>query len=242
MINYGRSVRWYNDYKEECEFSKNNGFEFMQIWYVKGEIALENVPSPKERYVRECGFPVIIHALYSLEDFGTYDEDLIRILKYLGHSEVIIHPICKEEERNNETIFVLSDLVGKTNEALKSEGIKLYIENNSRLDKLNYTAEDINIMFKENPDVGFLLDIAHIDSYKHLENMIEAKFPQCVHISDKHFNVTHEHLPIGEGELDFDTIFNKYLQGYSGRIIFEVDGSDSEIINSLKVIKSCLDV
>ena len=30
-VKYGRSVRWFNDYKEEVKFSVNNGFDFMQM-------------------------------------------------------------------------------------------------------------------------------------------------------------------------------------------------------------------
>lgn len=34
-VKYGRSVRWFNDYKEEINFSINSGFDFMQLWYAK---------------------------------------------------------------------------------------------------------------------------------------------------------------------------------------------------------------
>jgi len=31
MIEYGRSIRWFNNYKDEIDFSKSNKFDFMQI-------------------------------------------------------------------------------------------------------------------------------------------------------------------------------------------------------------------
>jgi len=38
MIQYGRSIRWFNDYESEIEFSKENGFDFVQVWYQNGDI------------------------------------------------------------------------------------------------------------------------------------------------------------------------------------------------------------
>lgn len=75
-----------------------------------------------------------------------------------------------------------------------------------------------------------------------MQKIIEVKFPKCLHIADKRFTIDHEHLPIGQGELDFELIFQKYLKGYNGKIIFEVVGIDKEIISSknriLKILKN----
>jgi sugar phosphate isomerase/epimerase len=87
-----------------------------------------------------------------------------------------------------------------------------------------------------------LLDIAHIDSYEHLERIIAIKFPKCIHLADKHFSAVHEHLPIGQGELDFDRILYRYLKGYDGKIIFEVTTDDDEaIVKGYKHIKQIVD-
>ncbi|WP_052447308.1 hypothetical protein [Clostridium polynesiense] len=120
MIEYGRSIRWFNDYRDEIAFSDLHKFSFMQIWFMKGEL---------------------------------------------------------------------------------------------------------------------LLDIAHIDDYNHLEKIIKVKFSKCIHIADKHFNVKHEHLPIGQGELDFEVVFNTCLKGYTGKIIFEVVDTDEEIIKFKSLIQ-----
>ena len=27
------------------------------------------------------------------------------------------------------------------------------------------------------------------------------RFPECIHIADKHFNIAHEHIPLGDGRI-----------------------------------------
>ncbi|WP_346938664.1 sugar phosphate isomerase/epimerase [uncultured Clostridium sp.] len=240
MIEYGRSIRWFNNYKDEIKFSESHKFDFMQIWFRNGELELDKVSFPKEEYIMNSKFPVIIHALYDIDDYDKYNKELVRILKYLNHKEVIIHPICKSHLINSQTINVLADNIYKTNQLLKKNNIKLYIENNSVISKINYTPSDLKIIFDRNPDVELLLDIAHIDDYDHLEEILKVKFPKCLHISDKRFDVEHEHLPIGQGELDFRLIFQKYLKGYDGKIIFEVVDTDEEIYESKNIIENII--
>lgn len=238
MIEFGISIRWFNNYKDEVEFSKSNSFDFMQIWFSKGKLVLDKLVYPKEEHVLKSKFPVIVHAVYDINDFDKYNTELIRVLKYLNHKEVIIHPVCESIPVNSETIYTLADNIYKTNQLLKKNNIKLYIENNSVINKINYTAADLKVVFDRNTDVELLLDIAHIDDYDHLQKILEVKFPKCLHIADKHFSVEHEHLPIGQGELDFELIFGKYLKGYDGKIIFEVVGTDEEIIKSKNAIQN----
>lgn len=240
MIEYGRSIRWFNNYKNEVEFSKLNKFEFMQIWFTKGELVLDKLLAPKEEQVLRSQFPVMIHAVYDIDDYDKYNDELIRILKYLNHKEVIIHPVCKSVPVNSETIYILAENIYKTNQLLKKNNIKLYIENNSVIDKINYTPDDLKIIFDRNPDVELLLDIAHIDDYDHLQKILKVKFPKCLHIADKRFSVEHEHLPIGQGDLDFELIFQNYLKGYDGKIIFEVVDTDEEVIHSKDIIESII--
>ncbi|WP_040461910.1 TIM barrel protein [Haloplasma contractile] len=240
MIEYGRSIRWFNDYTAEVEFSKSTNFDFMQIWYVKGEILLDKVLSPKELHILKSNFPVMIHAVYDIDDYDTYTDKLIRILNFLGHNEVIIHPVCESQNVNKDTIYTIADKIHKTNLLLNQNNIKLYIENNSVIDKINYKPEDLKIVFDKNPDVELLLDVAHIDDYVHLEKIIDVKYPTCLHIADKRFNVLHEHLPLGKGELDFNLIFKKYLHEFDGKIIFEVVDTDELILNSKRTIELIL--
>lgn len=240
-INIGRSLRWYNNYKTEIEFCKFNKFDFIQIWFRKGKLLIDTVDEPREVHLKNYNYPLIIHAVFEIDEYSVYGEKLIELLRYFGHNEVIIHPVFSTSNKliTDKTIYELAENIKQINTKLKSNGITLFIENNSKLDKVNYTIEDLKIVFAENPDVELLLDIAHIDSYEHLQNIIDVKYPQMLHISDKHFSVEHEHLPIGMGDLNFELIFSKYLNGFNGKIILEIPEEDTVIIDSMgKIQKS----
>lgn len=240
MIQFGRSIRWYNDYDEEVEFCRHHGFDFLQIWYIKGDLALDQVSAPKAQKVKEAGFPTIIHAVLDIHEFEEHVPKIIDILNYLEYKELIIHPVYESETITAQSIYKLSEKVGKACELLKAQGIKLYIENNSRLDPINYTAEELAILFGQNKEAELLLDVAHIDSYEHLEEILKIRKPHLLHVADKHFDVIHEHLPLGQGDMDYGLIFDSYLKDFEGRIIFEVVAEDDEIIRSKKALQSIL--
>jgi sugar phosphate isomerase/epimerase len=70
--------------------------------------------------------------------------------------------------------------------------------------------------------------------------MVSIKTPKILHIADKHFNIIHEHLPIGYGEINFKYIFDKVLCNYDGKIILEIVKENSDIIKSKDIIVSLL--
>lgn len=64
--------------------------------------------------------------------------------------------------------------------------------------------------------------------------------PKILHVTDKHFNVIHEHLPIGHGEMNFKYIFDEILCNYEGKIILEIIKENTDIIKSKEIIESLL--
>lgn len=48
--------------------------------------------------------------------------------------------------------------------------------------------------------------------------------------------IKHEHLPLGQGDIDYNLVFSKYLHDFGGRVILEVIGDDEEITESKKII------
>ena len=236
MISIGRSLCWYNKYEDEINFSVKNHFDFMQIWYKDGKIIVDNMAEPKEKYIKQAGFPVIIHALFNLQDFERYGNQLLEVVEYLGGKEVIIHPICHSEQSCSQSIYELAKQVKKFSEKAKKAGIVWYLENNSILEGFHYRKEELEIVFGEDSYVEQLLDVAHIDDYRHLEDIIAIKYPKCLHVAGKHFGCSHEHLSLTKGDIDYKLIFSKYLNNFDGRIILEVIDSDEEIILSKQII------
>ncbi len=240
VVSIGRGIRWYNHYLDEVDFCKNNGFDFMQIWYQNGEICINNIPDPKIEYIKTIGFPVIIHAVFDPIDFELYGNDLLEKVKILGMNEVIIHPVSKKRKVTADTQSELVKQAKLFSAKAKKQGVTWYLENNSVIDGFHYQPEDIKRVFEADDYAEQLLDIAHIDNYDHLKEIINVKFPKCLHIAGKHFDVPHEHLPLSQGDIDYGFVFKKYLPGFSGRVILEVDGTDEEIILSKNIIEQAL--
>lgn len=233
----GCLARYFNPYEEEVAFAKSNNFKFMQIWYDRDGIALKKDLNPIDT-IKEYNFPAIIHAVLDINEFEEHVPKLIKILKYLKHKELIIHPICESEEITPKSIYKLSDKVKFALYELDKEKIKLYLENNSKLDPIFNDCKEIEIMFKQNPNLEFLLDIAHIDNYEHLEAMIKIKMPKVLHIADRHLEVIHEHLPIGQGNIDYQYIFSNILKEFHGKIVLEIVQSSNDILSSKAKIEN----
>lgn len=237
MISYGRSIRWYRDYREEAAYTLASDYDFMQIWFQQGKLLLDKIEGEPVAEIIKAGCPVIIHALMDFDDYEVYMEDLMRYLIRLNHNELIIHPICTTEPINQQTMDKLCEKLNGVAKQLKRIDVKLYVENNSVIDPINYKCEDLQKLYK-NKDVHFLLDVAHIDSYEHLEQILNIRMPEMLHLSDKHMVEEHEHLPIGEGDLDFNLIFNSYLKDFNGKIIFEVIHNDNQVLDdSLNIVR-----
>lgn len=240
MVEIGCLARYNKPYGEEVEFAEKNNFQIMQVWYDKDGI--KNYESEENRLdkIISYNFPTIIHALLDINEIEQHTIKLIEILKQLNHKELIIHPVCHNETIDENTIYKLSNIISRVLKMLKPHGITLYLENNSKLSPIFLTAKEMEIMFIQNPDLEFLLDIAHICSYEHLKEMVTIKVPKILHITDKHFDVIHEHLPIGYGEINFKYIFDEVLCNYNGKIILEITKENADIIKSKEIIEFLL--
>lgn len=228
----GCCARFFNNYEDEVSFAKEHNFDFMQLWYDKNGLALKRDNEPKVELINKFGFPTIVHAVLDINEFDEHMPIIRSILKELRHDELIIHPICTSEKITDNTIYKLSDKVGKAIELLKLDGVHIYLENNSLLDPIFTSAEEFELLFSTHTELNLLLDIAHIQSYKHLEQLVNIKKPGKIHIADKHFDVIHEHLPLGKGELDFEYIFNYVLVEFNGDLVIEVVTNNEGIVAS----------
>lgn len=241
MIKIGCLANFNFPYKSEIDFAKENNFDLVQIWYDKNGISLGKDENPMES-IKSNNCPAIIHAVLDINEFDEHVPKLIKLLKYFKHKELIIHPVNKSEKLTSETIKKLSNKISFAYELLSKLNIDLYIENNSKLDPIFNTVDEITYIFEQNPDVKFILDIAHIESYKQLKDIVDVKLPEMLHIADKHFDIIHEHLPLGDGELDFRMIFSEILNKFDGKIILEIVQSKEAILSSRDILVKAIEM
>jgi sugar phosphate isomerase/epimerase len=240
MIKIGCLARFNNSYENEVNFAIENSFKLMQVWYDKDGIRNHEAEENRLDKMINFKFPTVIHALLDINEIDEHTPKLINILNALNQKELIIHPVCHSEEINKNTIQKLSDIINKALTVFKEHEITLFLENNSKLDPIFSTAAEVELVFSQNPQLEFLIDIAHIYDYEHLKELVRIKTPKKLHITDSHFDVIHEHIPLGEGDIDFRYIFNKILSDFQGDIIIELVSEDRDIINAKRIIESCL--
>ena len=239
MVRVGCLARFNNPYENEVRFAKENYFKLMQVWYDRDGIRKHDSDNDIIEKIIHYNFPTIIHAVLDINEIEEHIPTLIKILDTLKHNELIIHPVCQSEVINENSIQKLSDIIKKVLPVLKEQGITLYLENNSKLDPIFSASSEVELMFNQNSELEFLLDIAHIYDYEHLKEMVSIRMPKKLHVTDSHFDVIHEHIPLGNGDIDFEYVFKEILNKFQGDIIIELL-EDEEIIKAKNIIESCL--
>jgi len=240
MIKYGCLAHFDHYYLDDIEFAKQNGFSFLQVWYDNKGIILRKEINPIES-LKSNNFPFIIHAVLDICEFEEQISKLNQILGYLNQKELIIHPVCKNEKIDTNTNTKLSKLIKKTINEFKYDGINVYLENNSKLDPIFSSFEDIQEVIIDNPELELLFDIAHMESYEQIVKVNGLRNPKILHIADRNLSTIHEHLEIGKGNIDFVKIFNEILTGNEYRIILEIVESDTVIIKSKNIINEIIE-
>jgi len=237
----GRGIREATKYADEVALSRKCGYDFNQVWFFNGDMLIgDNIPNRAE-YIKSLGFPIIIHAMFTLDDFTRYSDKLIELVKYFGHKEVIIHATGKIEGDSSavqNANLKLRDLLADINAKFKKLNVRVYVENNDqRLHNICGTKEQLETMLSSG--VELLMDTGHVDSYEHIKEIIKIKRPACLHLANKRFSAGHEHLPLSRGDIDWNFFFSRLLPNYTGRIIVEVGNefaTDEDFEESKKVL------
>src|SRR5690606_37455790 len=122
---------------------------------------------------------------------------LKELLIKLGHKQLIIHPVCNSGQITDRTIHELAYNMQNVVDQLKHCGITVFIENNSKLDPIFASPEELKVIFACAPELELLLDIAHMNNIEHLKGLVSVKRPKILHVADRRLEKMHEHLPIG---------------------------------------------
>lgn len=234
----GRNLRNLDiPFDEEIDFSVDNNFDVVQLWYKRGHIDAIYVDDVIES-INKCKIQTILHGAFDINDFDDYSNDFIDTLLKLNHKEVIIHPMIKTMDVNEKTDKLLVKKLLKLCNKLDKLNIRVYIENNHFHMQTFYTIDQWKYFWERAPkNTEFLLDIVHVlyhDDYEYMKELVKVKFPKALHIADTkkgRVNNKHLHIPIGDGIIDFKKVF-KILKGFDGIIILEIKSLDYKIIDS----------
>jgi sugar phosphate isomerase/epimerase len=191
--------------------------------------------SPKERKriqvaLKESNLYATIHAPFSYLDSASPNKDvramaLAKLVETFNIAEDIGAKIVTVHAPDYRVL--LSEIVDAYVETIralwakvKSDKVKLAIENTLQ----NYRQFNNIISKINNREIAITYDVGHAnlngDPVKFLE-MIPAERIVNVHLHDN-FGSKDEHLPIGEGNIDFSAILNTlFKQGYNGLFIIE---------------------
>lgn len=235
MISFGCNILSTRLYEKDVAFALSNKFDFFQIGYTSEGFPYMNVQdAPYPETLQKNKYPIIIHALLRVSEFNEHLPILLQVLKYLGCRILIIHPLSQTREPGSTHISELIEGMHSALALFSPHGISLYIENNGAIDTLFSSIEDIKAMFAIHPDLEFLLDIAHARDYDTLCRMVDVRMPKALHIADRRDAIAHEHLPIGEGNIDFGRIMAGPLARFKGKVIFEVPTNDRDRLAALE--------
>lgn len=203
-------------------YAVQHGFELIQLWFDHRGLMVQGRAVEDVGPLRDCAIKTVVHAVLTPNELVRRAGDVASLARKAGHSWVILHPISGRGEcRDGRT----RDLVAALRQRLPvftDAGLRVCVENNCALHPMVHTTEDLTMLVEALPEVELLLDIAHMDGPAHLESLVSVRFPYALHVADRHLAVAHEHLAIGEGDIDINALMSTTLKGFDGPAVFEM--------------------
>lgn len=109
-------------------------------------------------------------------------------------------------------------------------GVKVALENMPRSPFSMATTPKALLELIEGTDLGICLDVGHANTMGRLKDFVKLKKNIVnLHVHDNR-GETDEHLPIGDGTVDFPWLL-KALSGYKGRYVIESRGLDDALVS-----------
>ncbi|MDW5561625.1 MAG: sugar phosphate isomerase/epimerase family protein [Methanomassiliicoccus sp.] len=151
----------------------------------------------------------------------------------LGMGVCTVHPsfltpigmVCREK-----VIEVAKASLRRLDRLSRELGVKIGLENMPRsLFSMGTTPEAL-VQLAEGTEMGFCLDVGHANTMGLLPQFMDLK-PRLVnlHVHDNQGKFD-EHLPIGDGTVDFDLVVSK-LADYGGRFVIESRGIADALVS-----------
>lgn len=233
----GMCVRSVERFEAEIEFARKHGFDFVKLWYDDNGLGVLGKGNIRIEDVARSSMPVVLHVGIKVPDIFNHFTRVCEIAEAVSALTVVIHPWLRAEHTEQKSNLLLAEGLQKSIGVFHRKEIDVALANNCRLFPVCYTEEQLNEIFLNNPGLDFFLDVAHTDDLAHSKALISQKRPSGLFVSDRRFSVHHEHLPAGEGNVDFQSIFNDLLPGFKGSIVIEIDTSDEDILRTASAVR-----
>ncbi len=223
-------------------------------WEILGEgtLALESIKDRFEDVVSSYDLKRIqLHAPFSDLNIGSYREDVrsfsvetlrrnIGIAADLGIEHVTVHPGVFSPHTFGMRDFVISQTNRSLRElspVVRDRGIAVSLENMPRIGiTVGHTPDELLRMI-EGTEIGICLDLGHANTTGNISAFLEL-LPDIrnIHIHDN-MGERDEHLPLGEGNIDFEGILKTLSSGYSHGLVIEAEESIDSGVRSLEFLK-----
>ncbi|MCD6396453.1 MAG: sugar phosphate isomerase/epimerase [Spirochaetaceae bacterium] len=238
MIKFGINTWFFQEYSVKYALKKIReiGFQAAEIW-MEHLLKTNEKPEDIRDLSKKLDLELSLHATsYDINltsiNRGIREEskrqavEAITMGNKIGANIVVIHPGRLSASRVNKTecwndmIEVLKYL----DEIAERESIKIGLEAMEKRPKeILVTPEDVHFLFDKNwKNIGLTLDIAHANTLEdpiQYMKKINKSWIYHLHISDA--TPDRKHIPLGQGNIDINSVLATLKKSYNGLIIIE---------------------
>lgn len=250
------SLAFYEDPLESAlSWGENNNFKLLEIVAENNHVIDEDSLSKVKDLLTSYSFEYTVHSPFSDINISSLNKSIrkesIRQVKYsifainqIGGKVLTFHPgrhsaaTSKSKENTKKILF---DSLKEISDYNKDYGVTIALENmpDTFITTMKVSQEVLEVLEnKQLSEIKHTMDVGHletnnVDIGEYIHDL--RKFLIHIHLHDN-FGEFDNHLPLGEGNINFPKIFKALKDiNYTGRIILEMTKTE-DIINSRKYL------
>ena len=232
-------VFWRLGLAEGIEQAAKLGFDAIEIWVRHFERQRELTQRQLARLLKEAGLASTVHCPIRDINIASVNEgirresvrQMIEAIDFCAEIEgelLVVHPGKRSSKRENleEQWQYQADSFGKILEAAHDRGVTVTVENMEweKENELVRTPQDIKRLQMMLPEFNLpvTLDTTHMADTLRIIDAVKELGSDIIHVHLSDYGAT-RHIPLGEGNLDFKSIFQElFTTGFYGILSFEV--------------------
>ena len=232
-------VFWHLGLAEGIKQAADLGFDAIEIWVRHFNRQHELTQQQLARLLKEAGLASTVHCPIRDINIASVNEGIRResvhqmieavdFCAEIGGKLLVVHPGRRSSKRENleEQWQYQVDSFGKILETAYDKGVIVTVENMEweKENELVRTPQDIKRLQTMLPEFNLpiTLDTTHMADTSRIVNAIKQLGSDIIHVHLSDYGAN-RHIPLGEGSLDFKSIFQKlFTTGFHGILSFEV--------------------